>query len=1348
MTYDEYVLKVRSDISKLQSVLKWIKKHRLKIASAVLAVIAAVLLLMYFSGSFTSGLKVDNVVYGEPVNASAKAFLSGVGISHTENDGETPGLPYRAGGYTVTARTENPFGTVREQSAPLVIARRPVTLSLEPFSVTYGDRPDVSAIMTAEGLAEGDTAEAEIVYDELKITGQAEIGSVVIRNENGEDVTDCYDIKKNGAAYRVNLRNITVATGSAEKRYDGTPLTDHGFSVTSGSLAAGDELVVVTETSVLMPGKKLNEAVIAVMHGGEDRTKYYSVTQSFGTLSVLPIPINVKTGSAVKVYDGQPLTCGEYELDDSDLLPGHKANAGELPSRKAAGTTENRIPFTVTDAEGNDVTACYELICDCGTLTVEKRKLTFASGSDSGVYGKEIKCTDAWPVSGEPAPGETYLFTDFESFRFAGEHANHFRAAMRAGDNDTSSNYAITYENGTVTIMPKRMTVKVRVWGVPGASTSFIATVEPDTTTEYGDSLEYPWQIPLSVSNELIGPYFESKFRILNEKVTVTYCYDLTFVYEYDEDELDRVRKEAPPVVPGDGPGTDPGVGPGTGPGTDPGIDPGVGPGTDPGTDPGTTPGADDIYGPSGIGSQGISGGTSESTDIPSGPPSVGSDPVGYVSCAREGGLYLRLRSYGNYTGSGWTESPIYDMASEIFPHPLDMTFVLLNNNGFQDGADNVVVAYYPNDGLYPVPYYSFSENYKGRYIYTDVALPDPGYQSVYAFYHIPQPDIGTILGLRRDNYDEDYYNFVWENYLSLPKTTADGIKEIIERAGLDPLSPTIIEDVAEYVRGAALYNGNFKPFPENVDKILYFLNESKEGICSHFASAAVAIYRTLGIPARYTGGYYAVSDGGGSISYYYEANAHAWAEVYVKGIGWLPVEVTSSNVAPGGTGSPLQPPSAELIYYNRVNFTMEPKTKVFDGEKLVSNGPVLLPGSNLRPGHTLTAESNEITYAGTVPARSVSFRITDEAGNDVTYMYEVNESVTGYLTVTPLVYDLPQKTLYVGQTVKLPETDEITDGRVAAFIDADRIEFVIEGSASLAVSEDGKLTGIIATDMRTLEKSYDVGSDDTDDKAHMDGGSDVIVHLGVTVLPFENVRIKDGAAPAGTSAGTLKRVTGENGQIYNYIAVSSASVSKAFDGAYLTSDSYTITDGALDGGHTLVFKSGASQLYVGSCRNVYSELCVTDESGANVTDRYIIDFYPGTLEVTAGSYTTDDKVAEVRVDEVKDLDTVVWMERITDLPVRYVDERGSAIVRIEDGRMIGIDPGFSVVTALIDATDLNGDGVAEYEPAVRSLGVRVLPKERSDGSVMYLLFLLTLAAAAAAVTYLIITASKYKEKQ
>ncbi|MBQ3789678.1 MAG: transglutaminase domain-containing protein [Lachnospiraceae bacterium] len=71
-----------------------------------------------------------------------------------------------------------------------------------------------------------------------------------------------------------------------------------------------------------------------------------------------------------------------------------------------------------------------------------------------------------------------------------------------------------------------------------------------------------------------------------------------------------------------------------------------------------------------------------------------------------------------------------------------------------------------------------------------------------------------------------------------------------------------------------------------------YFLKESREGYCSHFATALVLLARAEGLPARYVQGYL-VPVGGETEVVVRAAMAHAWAEVYYDGAGWIPYEPT-----------------------------------------------------------------------------------------------------------------------------------------------------------------------------------------------------------------------------------------------------------------------------------------------------------------------------------------------------------------------------------------------------------------------------------------------------------------------
>lgn len=77
------------------------------------------------------------------------------------------------------------------------------------------------------------------------------------------------------------------------------------------------------------------------------------------------------------------------------------------------------------------------------------------------------------------------------------------------------------------------------------------------------------------------------------------------------------------------------------------------------------------------------------------------------------------------------------------------------------------------------------------------------------------------------------------------------------------------------------------------------FLFETRSGFCSHYATAFVYLLRIAGIPARVVGGY----QGGefnhiGGFWEIRQADAHAWAEAWLEGKGWVRFDPTAA-VAP-----------------------------------------------------------------------------------------------------------------------------------------------------------------------------------------------------------------------------------------------------------------------------------------------------------------------------------------------------------------------------------------------------------------------------------------------------------------
>jgi transglutaminase-like putative cysteine protease len=79
-------------------------------------------------------------------------------------------------------------------------------------------------------------------------------------------------------------------------------------------------------------------------------------------------------------------------------------------------------------------------------------------------------------------------------------------------------------------------------------------------------------------------------------------------------------------------------------------------------------------------------------------------------------------------------------------------------------------------------------------------------------------------------------------------------------------------------------------------DSIDDFLFSTRQGFCEHYASAFVVLMRSAGIPARvvtgYQGGWW--NDSGGYLLVR-NSDAHAWAEVWMAGRGWVRVDPTAA---------------------------------------------------------------------------------------------------------------------------------------------------------------------------------------------------------------------------------------------------------------------------------------------------------------------------------------------------------------------------------------------------------------------------------------------------------------------
>lgn len=133
--------------------------------------------------------------------------------------------------------------------------------------------------------------------------------------------------------------------------------------------------------------------------------------------------------------------------------------------------------------------------------------------------------------------------------------------------------------------------------------------------------------------------------------------------------------------------------------------------------------------------------------------------------------------------------------------------------------------------------------------------------------------------------------------YLQLPDNMTTRIRNLISswQRKSDGNQESVVNMALRYFSEQPFYYTREPPllFNNPVDEFLF---DSRRGFCEHYASTFVYLMRASGIPARVVTGY----QGGepNPISDYFivrQADAHAWAEVWLENKGWVRIDPTSA---------------------------------------------------------------------------------------------------------------------------------------------------------------------------------------------------------------------------------------------------------------------------------------------------------------------------------------------------------------------------------------------------------------------------------------------------------------------
>lgn len=915
--------------------------------------------------------------------------------------------------------------------AAITITPRDVSISVATLQKVYNGKPltELAPAIVKGSFAEGDRPDvgfSEYPSEIGSYTIQAE--SYLILNSDGEDITYKYNIQWVDGIVTVLPRPITVVAGSAEKVYDDTPLTSPGWKLTEGTVAEGQQLQVIESGSQTMAGWDYNTPTVTVIDGaGNDVSANYEIKAQVGILKVTHRQLKITTDSAEKMYDGTPLTAKAYNLVEGTVLPHHTLVCEVTGSRKNAGQSDNAVDVKILDANGNNVIAKgYVIIIETGTLTVTKRPITVTSQSDEKVYdGVELICDEAKLTAGTLAKNEFIVSTFSGSQLHAGESENRFTIRVtNEQDEVLTANYSITYEYGKLKVTPRPITITSGSEEKLYDGKPLICEESEITKGSLvdGETLN----VNYTGSQTEVGES-DNTFRvssIIDENgMKTTDDYDITYVYGTLTVLPSDI--EPPESGEGEGEGEGGGSGEGEGEGGEGGGSGGSGEGEGEGEGEGDG-GVGDFSGSTNIGFPGVVDPTLVATirfDGANVPPHS---------------AYLRAGSYGNYNGKGFDAAVEY-IHSKL--SPLDYVAHSIFSNGSMYGMQITREEGCP----VLIPYFSYST--------ADLfGNGDIGFNSDRMSYYYPMAWVENITDIPQTFAPDEeaaYRAFVYQQYLQIPESTRQELLKIAKANGIqeDADLYELIRQIQTYIQSAATYNLFGQPYPADVDDVvLYFLTEAKEGICQHFASAGTMMYRAFGIPARYTVGFV-----GNAIPFKTTEvtadKAHAWVEIYLDGIGWIPVEVTGGGSTGGGgigggagDGGGFVPPQGPV----EITIASYGTSKIYDGKPFGewTGEKVNIISGSLRPGHTMIVTVNEsgmtAVNVGTYYNRIVKVVIRDENGTDVTDYYSV-KYYEGAMVIKPrpITIQMGSAQKYYDGTPLICETWSIVSGNL---LEGDRL--------------------------------------------------------------------------------------------------------------------------------------------------------------------------------------------------------------------------------------------------------------------------------------------------------------------
>ena len=383
---------------------------------------------------------------------------------------------------------ENTVGTVDATAKYIVAEAKDGKLTITPIdsvTVTITGNTDSRPYSGAEQFVTGYTVStSNPLYKEsdISFTGTAkaagtDAGSYLMHldasqfqntNKNFKSVT--FIVKQDGAL-TITPRSVKLTSETAEKVYDGMPLTRPDVAITGDGFVAGEVSAIRATGTVtnVSDGEQPNTIVYTTSAGFKPGN--YSIEKDEGTLKITPVTDKVTvtiTGNNGSVgYDGNEHSVTGYKVESISNPLYTAADFAFSGTDSVTGTDAGTYMMGLTPAQFENTNPNFENVTFSvtdGSLQINPRSVKLTSATDEKVYDGQPLTNGVVTVSGDGfVKGEGAAYNVTGSQTNAGSSDNTFTYTLNTGTK--ADNYVIETAEGTLTVTPMTAEVVVNIQG-------------------------------------------------------------------------------------------------------------------------------------------------------------------------------------------------------------------------------------------------------------------------------------------------------------------------------------------------------------------------------------------------------------------------------------------------------------------------------------------------------------------------------------------------------------------------------------------------------------------------------------------------------------------------------------------------------------------------------------------------------------------------------------------------------------------------------------------------------------------------------------------------------------------